>query len=66
MLEDARADVGGTLADPATGKVQAVSVDYLRDEWKVVDPAIRADLELKPDTEKKLIAFLDNFSRSFT
>ena len=45
VLEDARADVGGTLADPATGMVQAVSVDYLRDEWKVVDPAIRADLE---------------------
>ena len=45
VLEDARADVGGTLVDPATGKVQAVSVDYLRDEWKVVDPAIRADLE---------------------
>ncbi|MEI2796169.1 S9 family peptidase [Pseudoxanthomonas sp. F11] len=45
VMEDARADVGGTLADPATGKVQAVSVDYLRDEWKVVDPAIRADLE---------------------
>ena len=45
VLEDARADVGGTLADPATGKVQAVSVDDLRDEWKVVDPAIRADLE---------------------
>ena len=45
VLEDARADGGGTLADQATGKVQAVSVDYLRDEWKVVDPAIRADLE---------------------
>ncbi len=45
VLEDARADVGGSLADPATGKVQAVSVDYLRDEWKVVDPSIRADLE---------------------
>jgi dipeptidyl aminopeptidase/acylaminoacyl peptidase len=45
VLEDARADVGGALADPVTGKVQAVSVDYLRDEWKIVDPAIRADLE---------------------
>ena len=45
VLEDARADVGGTLAHPATGQVQAVSVDYLRDEWKVVDPSIRADLE---------------------
>jgi hypothetical protein len=27
--------------------------------------AIRTDLELKPDTEKKLIAFLDNFAKSF-
>ena len=26
----------------------------------------RVDAELKPDTEKKLIAFLDNFSKSFT
>jgi len=28
--------------------------------------AIRADLEIKPDTEKKLIAFLDAFTKSFT
>jgi hypothetical protein len=27
--------------------------------------AIRADGELKPDTEKKLTTFLDNFSSSF-
>lgn len=43
--EDARADVGGGLADPATGEVQAVSVNYLREEWTVLDDAIRADLE---------------------
>ena len=43
--EDARADIGGSLRDPATGKVQAVSVDYLREEWTAVDPALRADLE---------------------
>src|SRR5690606_18910680 len=42
--EDARADIGGGLADPATGKVQAVSVNYLREQWTVVDDAIRADL----------------------
>ena len=27
--------------------------------------AIRADLEIKPDTEKKLTGFLDNFAKSF-
>ena len=44
VLEDARADVGGTLADPKSGKVQAVSVDYLREEWKPLDDSIKADL----------------------
>jgi dipeptidyl aminopeptidase/acylaminoacyl peptidase len=43
--EDARADIGDSLADPATGKVQAVSVNYLREEWTVLDDGIRADLE---------------------
>ena len=28
--------------------------------------AIRDDGELKPETEKKLTAFLDNFAKSFT
>jgi dipeptidyl aminopeptidase/acylaminoacyl peptidase len=44
LLEDARADVGGTLNDPATGKVQAVSVDYLREEWRPLDAGIGPDL----------------------
>ncbi len=43
--EDPRADIGGGLADPATGKVQAVAVNYLREQWAVLDDAIRADLE---------------------
>ncbi len=38
-------------------------------ELKAKDPtilaAIRNDREIKPDTEKKLIAFLDSFSKSF-
>ncbi|KLI99314.1 S9 family peptidase [Luteimonas sp. FCS-9] len=42
--EDARADVGGTLSDPRTGVVQAVSANYLRETWTPVDDAIRADL----------------------
>ena len=43
--EDARADIGGSLADPKTGKAQAVSVNYLREEWTVLDDGIKADLE---------------------
>jgi dipeptidyl aminopeptidase/acylaminoacyl peptidase len=42
--EDPRADIGGGLADPATGKVQAVAVNYLREQWAVLDDAIKADL----------------------
>ena len=42
--EDPRVDIGGALADPATGKVQAVAANYLREEWNVVDDEIRADL----------------------
>ena len=44
VFEDARADVGNSLADPKTGLVQAVAVDYLREEWAATDPAIAADL----------------------
>ena len=45
VAEDTRADIGGSLDDPKTGKAQAVSVNYLKNEWKVVDPAIAGDLE---------------------
>ncbi|MFC4727406.1 S9 family peptidase [Coralloluteibacterium thermophilus] len=45
VAEDPRADIGQALTDPRTGRVQAASVNYLREEWKVLDPAIAADLE---------------------
>ena len=45
LHEDPRVDIGGVLADPATGKVQAVSANYLREQWSVLDDAIGADLE---------------------
>ncbi len=45
VSEDARADVGNTISDPKTGVVQAVAVDYLKEEWKPIDPAIAADLK---------------------
>lgn len=43
--EDPRADVQGAMADPKTGKVQAYSVNYLKTEWRPLDPAIKADLD---------------------
>ena len=45
LLEDARADIGRTLNDPVTGEVEAVSVNYLRDEWRALDPSIAGDLD---------------------
>ncbi len=45
VFEDPRADIGGSLSDPTTGKVQAVAVDYLREEWKPLEDGIAADLK---------------------
>ncbi|UXI68490.1 S9 family peptidase [Tahibacter amnicola] len=44
LLEDKRADAGNLLRHPKTGLAQAVNVEYLREEWQVVDPAIKADI----------------------
>jgi len=43
--QDPKADVGGIIADPKTGAVQAYSVDYLRNRWTILDPAIKPDLD---------------------
>lgn len=45
LFENPHADVGTTLNDPKTGAVQAVSTDYLREEWKPLDNGIAADLQ---------------------
>ncbi|HET6397175.1 MAG TPA: S9 family peptidase [Pseudoxanthomonas sp.] len=44
LAEDARADIGAALADPRSGQLQAVAVNYLREEWKPVGDALAADL----------------------
>ena len=38
--------MGGTLTDPKTGVVQAVTVNYLRNKWTVLDAAIEKDIAL--------------------
>ena len=41
VAQDPRADIGGTLVNPKTGRVEAYSVEYLRTDWTVVDPALK-------------------------
>jgi len=48
------------------GPFEAQLVASLKANGTEIMNAIRSDLELKPDTEKQLVAFLDNFSRSFS
>ncbi|HEX5129878.1 MAG TPA: hypothetical protein VFV90_09030, partial [Usitatibacter sp.] len=45
IAEDARTDVGGGIAEPSTGRVLAYSVNYLKNEWRAIDPAIQADID---------------------
>ena len=44
IAEDPRTDVGGVLVHPTEKNIQAVSFTYGRTEWKVLDPAIAADI----------------------
>lgn len=40
---DPRVDIGGALIHPDTHLVQAVAFNYLRNQWRVLDPGIQAD-----------------------
>jgi F-type H+/Na+-transporting ATPase subunit alpha len=48
------------------GTFESQFISELKSREPAILDAIRSDLELKPDTEKKLTAFLDNFARSFS
>jgi F-type H+-transporting ATPase subunit alpha len=60
--------VRGYLDRIDIGRVGAFESQLLA-EMKAREPGlletIRTDLEIKPDTEKKLTGFLDNFAKSF-
>ena len=45
IAQDPRADISGALVHPTEKTIQAVSFTYLRTEWKILDEAIRPDLE---------------------
>ena len=63
------AGVRGYLDRVDIGRIGAFEQQLLS-EMKAREPAIldtiRTDLEIKPDTEKQLTAFLDNFAKSFS
>lgn len=42
--ESARADVSDVWRDPASGAPEAFAADYLRREWRALDPEAQADL----------------------
>ncbi|MCM8730444.1 S9 family peptidase [Hephaestia sp. GCM10023244] len=42
--ENPKADIGGTLTDPVTGKVEAYAVNYLTNDYVAVGDAVKADL----------------------
>jgi len=44
IAENARADIGGALTNPRTGRVEAYSVNYLKNEWTPLGNAVAADL----------------------
>ncbi|MYM73853.1 alpha/beta fold hydrolase [Duganella sp. FT134W] len=52
IAEDARADIGQPLFDERTGRVQAYTVNYLKQEYVPVDNSIKEDLAfLKKNTK---------------
>lgn len=44
LAQDARADVGGVMLHPTEKHPQAVAFNYEREDWRVLDAAIAADL----------------------
>jgi F-type H+-transporting ATPase subunit alpha len=61
--------VRGYLDKIEIGRIGAFEAQFISElkarEASILD-AIRTDLEIKPATEKSLIAFLDNFAKSFS
>lgn len=45
IFEDPKADVSGIILHPTERNVQAVSVEYLRVDWTILDEAIKPDME---------------------
>lgn len=45
LAEDAKADISDIMIHPTEKTIEAVAVEYLRTEWKILDEKITSDLE---------------------
>ena len=45
LAQDPRADIFGAQASPITGRIDAYAVNYLKNEWTALDPALKGDLD---------------------
>jgi dipeptidyl aminopeptidase/acylaminoacyl peptidase len=45
VAENARADIGGAIANPKTGRIEAYAVNYLKNEWVPLGDAVKGDLD---------------------
>jgi dipeptidyl aminopeptidase/acylaminoacyl peptidase len=45
VAQNGRADIGGVMANPKTGRVEAYAVDYLKNEWTPTGGAVKGDLD---------------------
>jgi dipeptidyl aminopeptidase/acylaminoacyl peptidase len=45
IADDPRADVGNIMAHPTEKTIQAVSFNYTKDEWRILDDTIQADMD---------------------
>lgn len=48
LAQDARCDVGRVMISDRDRAVQAVSFNYLRREWTILDPEVGADFKVRP------------------
>jgi dipeptidyl aminopeptidase/acylaminoacyl peptidase len=44
VAQNAKADIGGALTNPKTGRVEAYAANYLKNEWTPLDNAVKGDL----------------------
>jgi dipeptidyl aminopeptidase/acylaminoacyl peptidase len=45
LAESPKADIGGALGNPRTGRIEAYAVNYLKNEWTALDPKMKGDLD---------------------
>ncbi|MCZ7583154.1 MAG: hypothetical protein M5R36_07345 [Deltaproteobacteria bacterium] len=45
IAESDKADIGGIMSHPTEKTIQAVSFNYLKAEWRVLDESVRADFD---------------------